>query len=166
MKLIQVKEIFKILFVLFLLQINANLVLACSCTNDASIEYNIKLSDVVVLAKILKIDSINVANRDLKKGTLKIVILKVTSLVEEKFKGKFRKKYITIYTSSERGSCGFQFEVGELYTIFGYKKGRMLSNYDFGLPNNKSSFWTDVCTRTQKYNTNEHENIKKIKTKY
>jgi hypothetical protein len=150
----------KIIITILILKGTMNMLIACSC-NTPTIENNIKNSDVIVLAKVISIERINVENKDLKQGQFKITITKTIVDIEQKFKGNFRKKKVVFYSGNERGNCGFFFEIGERYTIFGYREGRLLSSYDFGLPKKKSSFWTDVCTRTRKYNIEEYESIVK-----
>jgi Tissue inhibitor of metalloproteinase len=146
--------------ILLTLQSNFNTLFACSCSTP-SIEKDIKLSDVVIVAKVISNEHIYVENKDLKKGKFKTSLSKTIVEVEQKFKGKNKKSTVTFYSGNGRGNCGFQFEVGERYIIFGYKKGRLLSLYDFGLPKNKSLYWTDTCTRTRKYDIEEYENIVK-----
>lgn len=77
--------------------------------------------------------------------------------VTEKYKGRIIADTITIMTGVGNGDCGFPFEIGKQYIIYGssdnlfqkkylqMKRGEII----------KGVYWTDICMRTTLYTDEE-----------
>ena len=75
-------------------------------------------------------------------------------------KGKVKNKILTILTGPARGGdCGYRFEIGSSYTIFTYTHPVIIN----GKTVNKF-LTTSICTRTQKFEEKEYNEIVKVKT--
>jgi hypothetical protein len=73
-------------------------------------------------------------------------------------------KNSTIYTGIGGGDCGFYFKKGLEYILYASKQNLDFSK-KFNAENFNKSFWTDICTRTQKTNLDEIKRICKFRKK-
>jgi hypothetical protein len=69
------------------------------------------------------------------------------------FKGAARKKTVTIFTPQSSASCGYTFEEGKEYVIYGTPQSNLHASFlsrskRKSNPGKKNTYWTNVCTRT------------------
>lgn len=146
---------------------------SCSCNGEVSVSGSLKYSDAVFSGQIISrnlsanVDSLGIlVNDDTSKLNFNwrefpIAIIKIK--VDKIFKGDSLSDTLTIFTPSNGASCGFRFEVGNKYIVYGSRIDRSLINLKRQVLD-KKIFWTNLCTRTQNWNTTEENDIlKKIK---
>ena len=79
-------------------------------------------------------------------------------LSEPSFKGEFHGDTLLIRTGLTSGACGYSFQIGEKYVVYGYdstsKQGASIPKFDY--------FWTDNCSRTGLYRKKERRSLAKI----
>jgi hypothetical protein len=126
---------------------------ACSCYTQAR-EKGLDNAKNVFTGKILSRDLIKV-DRD-KKGN-STMQAKYTVLITERYKGKVNTDTVEILTGLGGGDCGFNFNIGEVYTIYtGSQKIRFSET-----KKSKKINYTSICTRTNLFDKNEREEIVK-----
>lgn len=90
-------------------------------------------------------------------------LTKVLVRVETIFKGQTTNDTLIIYTGLGGGDCGYIFEAGQKYIIYGATKSFFGSFFkDKNIPNGPNVYWTNICTRTQEYNRAEIVELEKI----
>ena len=118
---------------------------ACSCAGPRAVKDALQDADAVFTGKVLTVSSASVG----PSWHPTRVLFEVQSV----WKGPGTKQ-VTIYTGSGGGDCGYSFDVGQHYLVYGYSlsehpsitvAGRELVspigiNYGFG---------TGICSRTQ-----------------
>ena len=79
-------------------------------------------------------------------------------LSEPSFKGEFQSDTLLIRTGLTSGSCGYSFQMGKKYVVYGYESKNeqraSIPKIDF--------FWTDNCTRTNLHSKKERRTLAKI----
>jgi len=88
----------------------------------------------------------------------------------EKYKGTVLLDTLTIYTVPKAASCGYKFEKGKTYIVYGSKKSDIGFMFlpDADIHKNlekENTFWTNHCTRTTEYNKLEADKLRKVKMK-
>lgn len=151
--------------------------IACSCIGQRTIQEEIRNSDVLVVGTILNKEILQLTDSTMLKlfpndTTLstsplsRMVIARYNLLVLDIYKGKITKDTITIFTGLGGGDCGFRFENGKKYIIYGDKEtyyGQM--NNDFNFTKTRNVYWTNICTRTTSYFQSEIDEIDKFVNK-
>ncbi|WP_298739907.1 hypothetical protein [uncultured Chitinophaga sp.] len=143
---------------------------ACSCQEDISVSASLHYSDAAfsgkVISKILttNYDSLgivttgdkNVAYFNWREIPSTVVRIKV----DKKFKGKLASDTITILTPYNGAACGYNFQVGQRYIVYAtvIDKLPMINKLKRRTFDNKT-FWTNLCLRTQNWNTDEENAI-------
>jgi hypothetical protein len=96
------------------------------------------------------------------------IVTKVIILIDKKYKCKFQSDSVVIYTARMGAACGYlDFEIGKQFIIYAFNSSnlyRFLSNNDNlidGLEI-KNSFWTNQCTRTTGYYSEDKKELDKI----
>jgi hypothetical protein len=144
---------------------------ACDCIGDESVKSAIKNSNIVIRGLIISresiiyVDTLKLFEDSTKKEfavplfTWKLYKYRV--VVTEKYKGKNLTDTITIMTGVGNGDCGFPFETGKEYIIYGISKNPYQKKYlrMEKAETLKGTYWTDICTRTTLYNDKERSAI-------
>lgn len=128
-------------------------VLACSCIGESSVKQSVKGSDLVVIGRVLsgdkftEVDSTWLFGKDSSGNNRYFSYNKMhyIVLVTTKFKGTFHGDTISIRTGMGGGDCGYQFNIGGDYIIYGYKNSERLSAQQI-------EFTTNLCSRTRPAN--------------
>lgn len=135
-------------------------VYACDCKGKKSVKEEFKLSKSVISGRVISREEVVVTDTTIEKSTKNSrngrLIVKYTFLISEKYKGEFSSNTITIYTGIGESDCGFQFELGGNYIVYGIDG---IYN-DRIFTDKESSLWTINCLRTRKYEKKEIEQIK------
>lgn len=136
---------------------------ACTCIGETKVEHEIENVDAVLVGKIISKEIISIPipdmielypNDTLRHNDYPFVYTRVKYILKADriYKGKFKDGLINIITGQGGGDCGFEFQVGEKYIVYGEKKSG--DEYE-SIVENKHSIWTDICRRTQPYNEEE-----------
>ena len=147
---------------------------ACSCIGQRTVKEEIKHSDAVIVGIILSGELVTITDSTFFKmfsndSSLKnspmsnITIAKYELLVQDLFKGKISKDTVIIYTGLGGGDCGFRFEIGNKYIVYGESEtyyGQVNNNFEF--PKEKNTYWTYICLRTTSYFQEEIDEIEKF----
>jgi hypothetical protein len=165
-----------ILTIVFLL-LNIERLSACSCIGQQTVEEAVKSSDAILVGTILskqltlltdstflKMFPTDTVMRDSRMN--KVTIACYELLVQVLYKEKVSTDTVKIFTGRGGGDCGFEFEVGSRYIIYGEKKtyfGRVFNNFKF--PESNNIFWTNICTRTIEFSRDEINEIEKFTKK-
>lgn len=159
-------------FLLFSLLFLANYGLCCTCGPTRSITEEFEGSDKVVIGIILyqkpkiHVDSVEY-KRLVKNGMNETQARRFTSggyfqytmvLSEPAYKGTFASDTILIQTGLTSGSCGYSFQIGKEYIVYGYNEDPIPNESR----NRKEQFWTNICTRTNLASENERRKLAKL----
>ena len=158
--------------ILIILLSLSNYSFCCTCGPQRSVTDAFNKSTKVVNGtivdhqQIITIDSTEY-KRLIEKGVHETQARRFTSggfnqytlvLSEPSFKGKFQSDTLLIRTGLTSGACGYSFQVGKKYLVYGYdsnkEQGATLPKFDF--------FWTDNCTRTNLYKEKERKTLAKL----
>ena len=147
---------------------------ACSCIGQRTVKEEIKHSNAVIVGIILSKELVTITDSTFFKmfsndSSLRnspmanMTIAKYELLVQDLYKGKISKDTVIIYTGLGGGDCGFRFEIGNKYIVYGESEtyfGQV--NNDFKFPKQKNTYWTYICLRTTPYLQEEIEEIEKF----
>jgi hypothetical protein len=160
--------------------------LACKCNGPGTVKESFDITPVIISGQVIKreivsfaetiqSDKIEEIERNLKSDpqSLKLfradLVFKIQLVVKETFKGLNIPDTVTIYTTITTASCGYKFEEGKDYIIY----GSMECIYSFWLAEKdrkrnigkEHTYWTDHCTRTRLYDGSEAEELRTLKGK-
>lgn len=138
----------------------------CSCVGEVSIIDEYERVNAVIFGEIVSSEIVAITEKgempiptsdstfDLTEFyTLKIARYELK--VEKTYKGKVKTDTIEIYTGLGGGDCGYNFNIGEKYLVYGYIKSYLnITNKKYSYPKGNKIFWTNICMRT----TYEYEN--------
>jgi len=156
------KTIISILLILTIFVINSNSINACSCVDKRSIKKEVHHSKSVVIGKILSRGEDYTAEINGVKRKIASFLL----VIEYSYKGNFKNDTLEIITLNHTASCGYLFSAGEKYIVYSTKTPKSIKNLKLKKRNNSMKVqWTDLCTRTTKFNDDEDETINKLKRK-
>ena len=136
-----------------------NQIIACDCPTQPTVKDAIKNSDIVITGKIISKEMINTKDTTTNSMPFDRTEMKYTIVVAHKHKGEFKSDTLTIITGTGGGDCGFGFEVGKKYIIYGSNDRNNNSQKPKKIL--KNTYWTNICTRTVLYNDKEFQEIKK-----
>src|SRR5688500_4715852 len=128
------------------------------------------------MKKTINQDEVSVIKERLKGDNEKLQLFESYYVFEikfeiiEKYKGTVLRDTLTIYTAPKSASCGYKFEKGKIYIVYGSKKSDIgfmfLSDSDvYKNLEKENTFWTNHCTRTTQYNRSEADELRKLKMK-
>ncbi len=137
-----------------------NQIIACDCPTQATVKDAIKNSDIVITGKVISKEMINTKDTTTNSMPFEITEVKYTIVVVHKHKGEFKNDTLTIITGTGGGDCGFGFEVGKKYIVYGSNDKNSSSHKPRKIL--KNTYWTNICTRTVLYNDKEFKEIKSI----
>jgi len=144
----------------------------CTCSPDRSIveDFNsvtkIVIGTIIAQETITTIDS-SAYNSMLAADVSAFEARRFTSdsfnqftlvLSEASYKGSFQHDTVIIRTAQLGGECGYSFQVGKKYVVYGYDLAQAKSNSN---PRHEY-FWTDTCTRTRLYHKKEQKKLMRI----
>ncbi len=160
-------------------------VYACKCGGPWSVEEEFEDTELIVYGKViskelvsiqetLKQDKVSDVKERLKGDNQKLQFFESYNVFEikfeiiEKYKGTVLRDTMTIYTAPKAASCGYKFEKGKIYIVYGSKRSDIgfmfLSDADINENLEKeNTFWTNHCTRTTEYNRLEAAELRKLK---
>lgn len=141
---------------------------ACKCTGPGTVKSGVEGASVVFTGTVLKIeyqgladtihpDSLAVARSLPHEGAKNYLdvpmVLKATLSVTNTFKGVLKNDTIVVYTGIRGATCGFKFETGKAYTVYGTTDNYMynffrLDRKRFKKFDKKGIYWTSICSRT------------------
>jgi hypothetical protein len=157
---------------------------ACKCGGSLSVEESFKATTLIIHGKVLskelvlfsetiRPDKIKYIEEGLRSDQRKLELFqsnrvyKVTLEVVENFKESAKGHIITLYTSATSASCGYRFEVGKEYLLYGIRRdflmGMFLRDDQDKDVEKENTFWTNHCTRTTGYDKLEADSLRKLK---
>jgi hypothetical protein len=84
--------------------------------------------------------------------------------VEKIYKGKSQSDTISVITPINGAGCGFGFQVGQIYIIYGTTNDGVLPGNSLKrFSTNNQTYWTNLCTRTTEFFEAEEDEIKAIR---
>lgn len=158
--------------------------LACKCNDPGTVKESFDIMPVIISGQVIKreivsfaetiqTDKIGEIEQNLKSDTQRLnwlranFVFKIQLSVKEKFKGMNIPDTVTIYTTITGASCGYKFEEGNEYIIYGNMKGFysvFLMEQDRKKRIEKEhTYWTNHCTRTRPYDSSEAEELRSLK---
>lgn len=160
---------------------------SCKCNGNGTVKEAFENADLIIhgkvlsqqlisFAKTIKDDKVNEVKEGLKGDQQKLrffemgYIYEVKLEVIEKYKGESHLDTATIYTTMNSASCGYKFDNGKTYIIYGSKKCYINSMFVAEADRSKNlervnTYWTSHCTRTTQYNKPEADELITIKKK-
>lgn len=158
----------KILIPVFLLIILGVVpAIACDCKETKGIQEEFNRSNAVVVGKVIAQEQVVVTDDGLVKSefhaTRQIgrLMMRFTLVIIEQIKGDFKTDTIHVYTGMGVADCGFGFEIGAVYLVYGID-GLYKSNI---FTESHASLWTSICMRTKLEDKSEIEKLRKIAKK-
>lgn len=150
---------------------------ACSCIGESTVEGGYKNADMVTTGKIITVETkwlpdsarmkrmveLGFPADSLDKRLIGYYLKKALVKVDKVYKGDSIPDTLTIYTGMGGGDCGFQFNEGQKYIIYGdtnsyfggfFRDQKILSGRDV--------YWTNICTRTQVHNGKEIRELERL----
>lgn len=153
----------KVILTIFLL-LGTLKVMACDCKEVKSIEEEYNYSKSIVTGKIISKERVVVTDSQIieyipnSKPYNGRIIMKYKLVVDETIKGKFKTRTVDVYTGLGGGDCGFKFNVGKNYLIYGIdgiRNERIFTD-------KHKSLWTINCLRTKLIDKKEIKKLKQI----
>lgn len=158
---------------------------ACKCSGLNSVEDEYKVSEVVLLGTVEKIEYVGLVetmNPDSLETARKLVsekyihfleatgILKATIKVRKILKGYIKDESIVIYTGFNGASCGYRFEKDKDYIVYAQDYSYLYSFLSIDEDRvqgfrKDNTYWTNHCRRTTDYVNEELELINEYLTK-
>ncbi len=149
----------------------------CTCGGTSTINRAVKDADVVTVGTILtksveflpdsskyqEMIDMGWPEDQIDESLYGFSIIKLTLSIETILKGTITSDTLTILTGMGHGDCGFHFDVGKKYIVYGKHEsyfGEFIHHISF--PNERQIIWTNICTRTQEYNAEEIRRLKEI----
>jgi hypothetical protein len=154
---------------------------ACKCVGPGTVQESLKSADAVFRGQVIRMELVSFAetiradkrnqirDRLSKDADIKDLfdhkgIVKIQLRLTENFKGEVTADTLTIYTTYGGASCGFNFELGKEYIVYGAMIGHVdgfyLNEQERSLRlESKNIFWTHRCTRTTLYNKQEADEL-------
>lgn len=172
----------KVIIILFILCLS-EYAYACKCGDPLSVEESFKSTSLIVHAKVLskqfvpftetvQSDKVKSIEERIKSDQRKLelfrsnYVYKVTLEVIENFKGSTKGHVITVFTTATSASCGYRFEVGSEYLLYGIRRdflmGLFLGHNDQEEVEKENTYWTNHCTRTAEYHQQERESLRRL----
>jgi hypothetical protein len=157
-----------LIFYVLLILLLANKAGACSCSKGARlVKDEVKRSTLVMVAKVISLEEINIEVEDssfVAKPSQNTYFYKVTFRVSTLFKGTKKGQKVVVYTGLGKGDCGFLFVVGKRYILYGNKSASPFwRNQEASPKGMDEAYWTDICTRTQRFNLKENLALKSLR---
>jgi len=141
---------------------------ACKCAGQSTVKAGVDAASVVFTGTVIKVeyetlaetidpDSLSIARSLPHEGTRNYLdmpmVLKATFVVTDDFKGVAKMDTVVVYTGIRGATCGFKFEAGKDYTVYGTTENYMYSFFRldrqrFKNFTRKGIYWTSVCSRT------------------
>ncbi len=148
--------------------------IACSCDGESTVKESVKYSDIVFKGQVISktvtsdLSAYNVSIQGdttsfsfmLTKNPVAVFKIKVNRI----YKGKSQSDTISVITPTNKASCGFGFQIGQTYIIYGTTNDEVLSgNSSIRFAINNQTYWTNLCTRTTPYFKSEEVKIQATK---
>ena len=140
---------------------------SCTCGSEPSVKEEFINKDLIVSGKIISsemvaFDSAGKLIVQRKWDLSKYTIRRYKLVIREVFKGKFYQDTITIYSDISDASCGYYFETGKSYLVYGMDHTKPLMEDIPQLPSGKNLIWTHLCTRTREYDEKEASKLRRL----
>lgn len=173
----------KVIIILFILCLS-EYAYACKCGGSLTVVESFKSTSLIVHGKVLskelvpftetvQSDKVKSIEERIKSDQRKLelfrsnYVYKVTLEVIENFKGSTKGHVITVFTTATSASCGYRFEVGREYLLYGIRRdsltGLFLGQNDQEEVEKENTYWTNHCTRTTTYDKLEADTLRKLK---
>lgn len=130
---------------------------ACSCEGDETVAHALEWADAVFVGKVISEETLHVSRLD-GEAFFPHYVKRYAVEIERPFKnGRLRTgDTVIIYTGMGHGDCGFHFERGGRYVIYGadsdYDAGRLSADRSLI---GRGIYWTNICTRTRAFEEQE-----------
>jgi hypothetical protein len=141
--------------------------MACDCKETKGIQAEFNHANAVVVGKVIAQEQVVVTDEGLVKSVSHAtrqngkLMMQFTLVIIEQLKGDFKTDTIHVYTGMGVADCGFGFEIGAVYLVYGidgfYKNNIFTESH--------ASLWTSICMRTKLADKSEIEKIRKIAKK-
>lgn len=140
---------------------------SCSCGSGLSIKEEFNNKDLIVTGRVVSNELVAV------DSTGKLIIQNEVNFyvyqfrryqleIKKVYKGHFSKDTIHVYSSSSDSNCGYFFQVGKSYLVYGTDHEINYPNNELMLPSGNNLIWTDMCTRTKEYDKKEARKLKRL----
>lgn len=150
--------------------LNVEHVSACTCADKRPVNSAIMISDAVIVGTIISKEIITITEPfpydSLFDATwLQSWKARYEFRVERTYKGVVTQDTVILYTGTGDWDCGNEFTIGEKYIVYGYNTTEEYKDKNWSCRYKlfeQNIFWTNVCTRTTKFNTIEIDEIEKV----
>lgn len=149
---------------------------ACSCEGESTVEESIKYCAIVfkgnVISKTItselsaygvKITG-DTTSSFFRWTKIPVAVFKIK--VDRIYKGISQSDTILVITPPHGAGCGFGFQIGQQYIIYGTKNDEVLPGNSLKrFSTNNQTYWTNICHRTTQFFEAEEDDIIAIMTK-
>jgi hypothetical protein len=146
-------KIKSILIYFLVLLFSTQEILTCTCVGGQYVKDKLKLSNLVIIGKVLNYEKIEIVDTLFKEGTkkrdgkiispifLKSYYIKFNIEKLKLLKGKYKLDTIQVFSRNGNGTCGSVFEENTTYVLY-LQKGRIFSKIFDGI---KEYYSTNIC---------------------
>ncbi len=143
---------------------------ACSCIGLSSVKEAFEETQYIFHGKVLKkemiytrtlfkIEQDEINKLDTLSWPLTSMMSKYTFQIVTIYKGKINTDTIHIYTGIGGGDCGYDFNVGGDYLIYGSENQSFFTNYFMDKKLIGQIITTHICTRTKQFDEDEANSL-------
>jgi hypothetical protein len=169
-------KILKFSTILFLITIKSAPSFACRCDGESTVEVSVKYCAIVfkgnVISKTITSElypygvriSGDTTSSFFRWTKTPVAIFKIKA--DKIYKGLSQSDTISVITPTSGAGCGFEFQIGQQYIIYGTKNDEVLPGSSLKrFSTNNQTYWTNICNRTTQFFEAEEDDIIAIMTK-
>lgn len=165
---------FSTIFILITLESGQSF--ACRCDGESTVEVSVKYCAIVfkgnVISKTITSElspygvkiSGDTTSSFFRWTKNPVAVFKIKA--DKIYKGISNSDTISVITPANEAGCGFEFQVGQQYIIYGTKNDEVLPGSSLKrFSTNNQTYWTNICHRTTQFFEAEEDDINAIMTK-
>lgn len=180
------KRNIRFLFLFLITLVLGDTMNACSCSGIKSVEAGIEHVDLVIAGRVIKAEHFSNLDSILRKVVFKNLKINADGndmptkslqlpensfsmgyslyevQVHELYKGEIKRDTLSILSASSDAACGYRFQAGEEYIIYAHEGIKAFKEFEDFYKEDFSLYRTNICTRTQIYDSKEIDEIRRL----
>ena len=135
---------------------------ACSCIGERTVPDEFNASAAVFVGRVVAQLEMKLASNP--RGFRDLDMMRYTLVVEKGYRGVTASDTVVVYTGMGGGDCGFRFEVGRRFVVYGVTTEGFASDYSSTYPlSGPNIFRTNICFRTRAFDKAEEQALDELK---
>ncbi|MEZ4789557.1 MAG: hypothetical protein R2811_06010 [Flavobacteriales bacterium] len=136
--------------------------LACSCIGERTVADEYNAAAAVFVGRVAGQLEVKLSSNP--KGFRDVHMMRYTLVVEKNYRGVTVSDSVVVFTGMGGGDCGFRFEVGKRFIVYGVTGDAIASDYASRYPlSGPNIFRTNICFRTRAYDDEEDRALDELK---